>query len=84
MLKGDPRCHCVEGYYDCGFCEGITRQRIWNKMSAKDRAYDRYVDPINSSELDRGIGVDLDAVLQGCSCHISPPCSFCCRDGEEE
>ncbi len=82
--KSDARCSCVTGYYECGFCRGIKRQRIWNRMSEKDRAYDRYVDPANSMALDAGRGVDLDRYERGCSCHISPPCSFCCDAPDED
>jgi len=82
--KADPRCSCVPGHYDCGFCTGIRRQRIWNAMSEKARAYDRRVDPANSATLDSGRDVDLGRYERGCSCHISPPCSFCCDAPEEE
>lgn len=81
---GDPRCSCVEGQYQCGFCRGIERQKIWNRMSAKDRAYDRYVDPRNSTVLDSGMDVDLDRYEAGCSCHINPPCSFCTSQSEDD
>ena len=81
--KADPRCCCVTGHYKCGFCRGITRQRIWNQMAPERRAYDRNVDPFNSAVLDAGIGVDLAAYERGCSCHISPPCSFCTSQPEE-
>jgi hypothetical protein len=80
--KADPRCSCVTGHYECGFCRGIKRQRIWNQMSAKDRAYDRYVDPANSSVLDAGMSVDLAEYERGCSCHLSAPCSFCTSQSE--
>jgi len=82
--KDDPRCGCVEGQYQCGFCRGIERQKIWNRMSEKDRAYDRHFDPHNSATLDAGRDVDLDAYERGCSCHINPPCSYCTRDTEED
>ena len=77
VKTADARCSCVTDHYECGFCRGIKRQRIWNAMSEERRAYDRYVDPANSAVLDSGIGVDVDAYERGCSCHISPPCSFC-------
>lgn len=82
--KDDPRCSCVPGHYDCGFCSGLRRQRIWNAMSPERRAYDRYVDPANSSVLDSGRNVDLDAYERGCTCHISPPCSFCTSEADAE
>lgn len=73
----DPRCSCVEGQYECGHCRGIRRQRIWNRMTPEQRAYDRMVDPANSAVLDGGRDVDVDAFERGCTCHINPPCSFC-------
>lgn len=73
----DPRCHCVDGHYECGHCEGTRRQRIWNQMTPEQRNYDRMVDPINSAALDHGRNVDVDAFERGCTCHISPPCSYC-------
>lgn len=82
--KSDPRCSCVTDQYECGFCRGIKRQRIWNAMSPERKAYDRYVDPANSAALDRGVGVNLDRYERGCSCHISPPCSFCTSEAEQE
>jgi hypothetical protein len=53
-------------------------------MSEKDRAYDRFVDPVNSGTLDTGRDVDLDRYEQGCSCHISPPCGYCTSQSEED
>ena len=82
--KDDPRCSCVTGQYQCGFCGGIERQRIWNRMSAEDRAYDRRVDPANSRTLDAGMSVDVDLHEQGCSCHINPPCSYCVEFGGDQ
>ncbi len=82
--KSDPRCDCVTGHYDCGFCRGIKRQRIWNGMTPQQRAYDRYVDPVNSGVLDSGRDVDLDRYERGCSCHISAPCSFCTDQSEDD
>jgi hypothetical protein len=82
--KTDARCSCVDGHYECGFCRGIKRQRIWNQMSAKDRAYDRYVDPANSAVLDSGQRVDLDLYERGCTCHLCAPCSFCTSQPDEE
>lgn len=75
--KDDPRCSCVTGQYECGFCQAISRQRIWNNMSEKDRDYDRYVDPANSLVLDSGRALNINNIERGCSCHINPPCSWC-------
>lgn len=48
-------------------------QEAWPKAASlideADRAYDRYV--------------TTDRAAQGCSCHINPPCSFCCDAPEE-
>lgn len=82
--KNDPRCSCVPGYYDCGFCTGIRRQRIWNAMSPERKAYDRHVDPANSAVLDSGVGVNLDRYERGCSCHICAPCSWCCEQPDPD
>lgn len=82
--KTDSRCSCVDGQYECGFCRGIKRQRIWNGMSEEQRAYDRRFDPSNSAVLDSGRGIDLDLYEQGCSCHICPPCSYCMSLTEED
>jgi hypothetical protein len=82
--KDDPRCSCVPGMYQCGWCSAIERQRIWRRMSPEDRAYDRYVDPANSAVLDSERGLDLDRIVQGCSCHINPPCSYCTRETDDQ
>lgn len=75
--KADPRCSCVTGQYECGWCRALKRQKIWRGMTEQQRAYDRYVDPANSSVLDSERGLSLDRIERGCSCHISPPCSWC-------
>lgn len=77
----DRKCGCVIGFYQCGRCEGIEQKAIWAKMTAKQRDYDRYVDPHGSAALDRSIAShDAD----GCSCHISPPCNYCTRETLKE
>jgi hypothetical protein len=75
--KADPRCSCVNGQYECGWCSAIKRQRIWRQMTLQQQTYDRYVDPHNSAVLDSERHLDLDRIGRGCSCHISPPCSWC-------
>jgi len=82
--KADPRCSCVPGQYDCGFCSGIRRQRIWNAMGTKEKAYDRHVAPTLAAALDAGRYADTSHYERGCSCHISPPCGFCCSSADED
>lgn len=81
--KSDPRCSCVTGHYECGFCRAVKRQRIWRQMAPEQQAYDRYVDPANSSVLDSERHLNLDLIERGCSCHINPPCSFCTSQEDE-
>ncbi len=67
-------CGCVpdaSGYGYCDKCTKALRQKIWNKMSEKQRRYDRHFAPDESDELDRGLPEEYNT---SCSCHINPPC----------
>ena len=68
-------------YYDCGRCSWERKKRIWREMSPERRAYDRHFAPALASALDKEA---YDYEPQGCSCHISPPCGFCCSDVDDE
>lgn len=71
------------------------RMRIWNSMTPAQRDYDRFVgaippgaswacetqagaEALEQRRQDRGRSV----YEQGCSCHISPPCSYCTREAD--
>jgi hypothetical protein len=58
-------------YYDCGRCAREKRARAYQRLTYKQRAYDQRVDPMGAYHTD---------FEDGCSCHISAPCSFCTRD----
>ncbi len=77
-------CGCTpdaSGFGWCPECRRKLRQKIWNKMSEKDRRYDRHFAPEQSRELDEGLEREYDT---GCSCHINPPCSYCVNKGAED
>lgn len=80
---GDSACGV---YYDCGRCTRERRERIWRNMTPEQRAYDRHVDPLGAytSGISAPVGDSFMYESQGCSCHISPPCSYCTRDTEEQ
>lgn len=65
----EQSCLCVPNQYMCGRCTQKLHLKIWRNMSAKDKAYDRHFAPHESRALD-----EADVC---CSCHISPPCSYC-------
>lgn len=69
--------------------------RIWRSLTPEQRDYDRFVArriPYGASstpETEAGQMwasemVDPDNAQRGCSCHISPPCSWCVSQYEEE
>lgn len=69
-------CGCTpdaSGYGYCGECTRKLREKIWRKMSEKERAYDRHFAPEQSKELDNA----RMEYITSCSCHINPPCSYC-------
>ena len=66
-------CGCepdASGYGYCSACVKNLRNKIWRQMSEDKRNYDRHFDPGGSKELD-------ESLFEGCTCHISPPCSWC-------
>lgn len=69
------KCGCTpdaSGYGYCSACTKTLQTKIWKRMSAKDKAYDRYMAPDQCKELDSYVREEAD-----CSCHINPPCSYC-------
>jgi len=72
--------------------------RIWNSLTPKQRDYDRFVArriPLGASKAPetadgvkmRNAMYDRENDERGCSCHISPPCSWCTdqpTDDEEQ
>lgn len=71
---------CGQGYWYCGKCEDESRRAAYKKMTPAEKAYNNYVDPLCAYH------TDYDREPQGCSCHISPPCSYCVNkdwDAEE-
>lgn len=64
--------------------------RIWRSMTPEQRDYDRFVArqvPLGCSVLPETEGGrqmlseindrEMEAAATGCTCHVSPPCSFC-------
>lgn len=66
---------CQEGYWYCGKCERASMAAAYKRMTPAQKAYDRYVDPLNAYHTD---------FPQGCSCHISPPRNVCLNMTEED
>lgn len=52
----------------CYRCQRARRARAYQMVSPSEKAYDRFFDPLGQYHTD---------FPSGCSCHISPPCSFC-------
>lgn len=61
--------------YDCGRCAREKRARAYRQLTPEQKAYDRMVDPLGAYHTD---------FEQGCSCHISAPCSFCTSSADTE
>lgn len=79
-------CGCVpdaSGYGYCSECTRKLRERIWRKMSEKEKRYDRHFAPEQSKKLDESTYDDVE-YSTGCSCHINPPCSYCEHKNHEE
>ncbi len=81
------KCGCkpdASGYGWCGECTRKLREKIWSRMSEKRKQYDRHFAPEQSQGLDNAIDdAESEAYETGCSCHISPPCSFCVNKNDE-
>ena len=70
--------------------------RIWRNMTPAQRDYDRFVarkipqgatwgpETAAGREAEQFRRMDDEAEAEGCSCHLSAPCSYCTRDIEEE
>ena len=66
-----PGCDCGPEpvmHDGCWRCQRARRRRAFKNMSEADKAYDRFVDPLQQYHTDFPVE---------CSCHISPPCSYC-------
>ncbi len=85
ILKNKLPCGCTpdaSGYGDCSECTKKLRQKIWDRMSEKQKNYDRHFAPEQSRALDDGMPDEYDT---GCSCHIDAPCSYCVgKDDDDE
>lgn len=68
---------CGSGYWDCSKCKNEMRRAAYKRLTPEEKAYDNMVDPLNVYH------TDYDQELKGCSCHISPPCSYCVSQGNE-
>ena len=79
---GDAYCGT---HWDCDKCTSELYEKIWRNMTPKQKAYDRYVDPLGAytSGLSAPRGYD-DLYGGSCSCHINPPCSYCINKSNEE
>ena len=73
------KCGCIvtdaSGFGYCEECVRKLRSKIWKNMSEKRKNYDRHFAAEQSAELD-----EASYEPEGCSCHISAPCSFCCGE----
>ncbi len=58
-------------YWDCGPCEAERSEAAWRRLTPQQREYDHMV---TSASYDR------DEKPEGCSCHLSAPCSYCCDE----
>lgn len=69
---------CGVGYWDCGKCKDEMRRAAYKRLTPAEKAYDNFVDPRGAYH------TDYDRELEGCSCHINPPCSFCVNQGDDD
>jgi len=69
------KCGCVPGQYTCGTHKRQAQAQAYKRLSEKEKAYDRMVDPVGWYHQD---------FPTGCSCHISAPCSFCVGEVDQE
>lgn len=74
------------------------RLRIWRNMTPEQRDYDRFVarqipegatwgaetEGGRAAEAERDRLLDGDYEPQGCSCHLSAPCSWCMAQSDED
>lgn len=64
-------CGCVPNQYMCGKHKAEMNKRAWLRLKPEQQAYDKWVTSYSRSQ-------------DGCSCHISAPCSYCTSRGECE
>ncbi len=64
-------CYCVKNQYTCGKCQEKLNKAAWERLTEKERAYDRYV---TSGSFLRS---------RECTCHLSAPCSFCIEQDDQ-
>jgi hypothetical protein len=69
---------CGQGHWYCGRCKDESRRAAYKRLTPAQKAYDNYVDPLGAYH------TDYDREPQGCSCHISPPCSYCVNHSDDE
>lgn len=69
------KCSCEpQDHEECGLCKRARSAAAYKRLTAEEKAYDRRVDPLGAYHTD---------FPDGCSCHISPPCSYCTREADE-
>ena len=71
--REEEKCGCVPNHYTCGKCRRKELAKAYRNLTPEQKAYDRYVDPLGAYHID---------FPAGCSCHISPPCSYCVNDDD--
>lgn len=62
-------------YFDCWKCDREYKAAAYRRLTEKEKAYDRRVDPF---------GYYHEDFPSCCSCHICAPCSYCVRDDESQ
>lgn len=80
-------CGCTpdaSGYGWCSECRRKLKEKIWAKMSEREKRYDRQFAPEQSRELSEAPDRAFDGAMAGCSCHINPPCSYCVSKGTDD
>ena len=73
-----PSCTCGPEpvmHDGCDLCRRASHARAYRRLTPAQRAYDNYVDPK---------GAYHSYFAEGCSCHISPPCSYCVEKSIED
>ena len=68
---------CGQGYWDCGKCSDARSRAAYARLTPAQKAYDNYVDPLGAYHTDYDRADAYSREPDSCSCHISPPCSFC-------
>ena len=68
------KCGCVPNQYTCGVHRRQEQRKAHLRLTEKQKAYDKFVDPLGAYHID---------FPAGCSCHINPPCSYCVNKEDE-